>query len=271
MISWVARRWEDDGYRVSHIYGPDESAEADVLIVHVNVSVVPDRYLQFAKRFPVAVNSALIDIRKRTISANLVKREDEYDGPVIVKTDLNYGGIMEELTGRGELRPLSFVQRVKRKLKIKDPSLIRSPKDYLVYQSKKAVPARVFKDPELVVERFVPEKHDDEYYHRRYVFLGDAECNVIWAGRDPINANDEDGHRSWNEPVPPELRKLRLEFGADYGKIDYAIVDGRVEIFDINRTPGGTVHPEHPGDTHAPWVRETVDQLAQGITKWLPA
>lgn len=270
MITWIARRWEESGYHVSHLYGPNEAVEADVLIIHVNVSVVPDDYLRFAERFPAAVNAAFTDIRKRRISTNLVTRDDDYQGPVVIKTDLNFGGLIEtEVDDRLKLPPLSFMQRVRRKLKIKDPSAIRSPDDYLIYDTKNTVPAKTFDDPNLVIERFLPERHGDEYYHRRYVFFGDAECNVTWAGRVPINSCDNDGHRNWTEPVRPELREFRMQLGADYGKIDYVIVDGEVEVFDVNRTPGGSPYDEDP--VYAQWVRETTDQLAKGITTWLPA
>jgi len=270
IIAWMARRWEESGYHVSHLYGPNERVEAGLLIVHVSVSVVPDDYLRFAERFPIAVNASLSDIRKHQISTNLVSRDDDYQGPVVVKTDLNFGGLIEtEVDDRLKLPPLSLMQRLRRKLNIKDPTAIRSPDSYLIYDNKNAVPAKVFDSPYLVVERFIPEQHGDEYYHRRYVFFGDAECNVIWAGTDPINCFDQDGHRSWNEPVPPELRERRIQLGAEYGKIDYVIVDGQVEVFDVNRTPGGSLNDEDPVD--AKWVRETADRLALGINTWLPA
>jgi len=268
MIAWIARRWAEAGYRVSHRYGPSEAVDADLLVVHVSVSVVPDRYLRFAEQFPATVNLSLNDIRKRRISANLVTRDDGYEGPVIVKTDLNFGGVIEEAVGRGKVPPLSFIQRVRRYLKFKDPTAIRSPDSYLIYETKKAVPDNVFDNLDLVAERFLPERHGSEYYHRRYLYFGDAEYNVVWAGNTPLNAFDDDGDRHWIEPVPPELRTYRKQLGADYGKIDYVIVDNRVEIFDVNRTPGGRVDVEDPVD--AQHHRETVDQLARGITGFLP-
>jgi hypothetical protein len=37
--------------------------------------------------------------------------------------------------------------------------------------------------------------------------------------------------------VPDELREMRKSLGFDFGKFDYAIVDGRVVLYDANRTP----------------------------------
>ena len=40
-------------------------------------------------------------------------------------------------------------------------------------------------------------------------------------------------------PVPEQVLRLRHHLGIDYGKIDYAIHNGEVVIYDVNRTPGG--------------------------------
>jgi D-alanine-D-alanine ligase-like ATP-grasp enzyme len=39
------------------------------------------------------------------------------------------------------------------------------------------------------------------------------------------------------EEPPAELLALRRELGLEYGRIDYVIVDGRVVIYDVNKTP----------------------------------
>lgn len=269
LIGWIAKHWLEWGYDVQHVFGPTKSARADLLIVHVDVSVVPDAYLEFAHHFPKTVNLRLRDIRKSRISTNLIGRNDDFEGPVIVKTDLNHGGTPETYVGElPEPSPLTLSQRARRKMGIKDPSAIRDPSNYLTYTSAKAVPRSVFRDSRLVVERFLPEQHGDEYFHRRYTFFGNAERNDIWAGDSAISFWDSNGHRTWTEPVPDELRRRREQMGADYGKIDYVIRDGGVEIFDINKTPAGTVLDPDPDD--AQWVRDTARELAQGITTWLP-
>ena len=37
--------------------------------------------------------------------------------------------------------------------------------------------------------------------------------------------------------MPDELRNIRRDLGFDYGKFDYAIVNDRVVLYDVNRTP----------------------------------
>ena len=65
---------------------------ADLILVHVDLSVVPEKYLAFASRYSIVLNGRLPDIRKSVVSTNLVGMRDSWTGPVIAKSDLNYGG-----------------------------------------------------------------------------------------------------------------------------------------------------------------------------------
>src|SRR6266571_4018349 len=94
-ITFLAEFWRQDGHRVHYLFGTRKFVPADLLLVHVDLSVVPDEYLEFASRYPIALNRAATDIRKSLISANLVRPGDPHSGKVIVKTDLNYGGAPE--------------------------------------------------------------------------------------------------------------------------------------------------------------------------------
>jgi hypothetical protein len=95
MIHDYSAFWREAGHDVVTLYGVDEFVPADALIVHVDLSVVPDEYLEFASRYPVVLNGRVKDIRKRAISRHLVTRGDSYRGPVIVKSDLNFAGASE--------------------------------------------------------------------------------------------------------------------------------------------------------------------------------
>ena len=72
---------------------------ADLVLLHVNLSVVPDEYLELASRYPIVVNGKAKDIRKSTYSTLRVTRDDPYAGPVIVKSNLNYAGVPEAIQG----------------------------------------------------------------------------------------------------------------------------------------------------------------------------
>lgn len=267
MIYHLAQRWKKEGHTVDHLFGLRYSRSADVLILHVDLSCVPEEYLNFANRYPRVINVGLHDIRKRTISKHLLDRDNSYNGPVIVKTDLNHGGAPERRLGvlpRGRL--VSAIRSFKKYLKIESPLSIRKPSDYLVYRNKADVPDSVFCNKALVVEKFQPERHGNEYYQRRYFFLGHAEYNEIHATSVPIHAGDSDDHcdRYWEEVfIPIELRRYRKTLKADYGKIDYVINNGRIVVFDVNRTPSS-------GNTRTDpiariWTQRIVDRLHTGI------
>jgi hypothetical protein len=79
---------------------------------------------------------------------------------------------------------------------------------------------------------------------RTWVFLGDAEeCKIFYANqpivKSPVAVRIEEG------TVPDELREMRRQMGFDFGKFDYGIVDGRVVLYDVNRTPVSRITPQN--------------------------
>lgn len=267
LVSAMAKTWRDWGCEVRHQYGIREVADADVAILHLDLSVVPQAYVDYVACFPAAVNVAMSDIRKRVISKNLVRPGDSYEGAVIVKTDLNHGGTPEVRLGLAPAPELGLATRIKRRLGFKDPQRMVGPQDYRVYPSKDAVPQRVFEDPSLVVERFLGERDGESFVHRRYLFCGDVEVHQAWAGSRAVNFWDHAQDARDADAAPANLRALREEFGADYGKFDYALVDGQAQVFDVNRTPSGWVDDPVPAD--AAWARQVAASLAPGIKRWV--
>jgi hypothetical protein len=62
--------------------------------------------------------------------------------------------------------------------------------------------------------------------------------------------------------IPDDLRRWRRELGFDFGKFDYAIVEGKTVLYDANRTPtAGGIDPE--------LIRERVATLATGLKTFL--
>jgi hypothetical protein len=105
-ISLMAQIWRQDGHDVRFVFGTRDRPPADVILVHVDLSVVPQPYLELAASYPVALNVGAADIRKSVIAPDLrVLAGDGYEGPVIVKSDLNYAGLPERRRGgrRGAL------------------------------------------------------------------------------------------------------------------------------------------------------------------------
>src|SRR6266702_6431602 len=99
-IKFLAEFWRQDGNQVRYLFGIRKFVPADLLLIHVDLSVVPDEYLEFASRYPIALNNGVKDIRKSQISTNLVKQGDAYSGKVIVKTNLNFEGSPEQILRR---------------------------------------------------------------------------------------------------------------------------------------------------------------------------
>ncbi|MGD0769774.1 MAG: hypothetical protein ABSB42_16445 [Tepidisphaeraceae bacterium] len=235
LLHGVCQVWRENGIKVTVLRGVGPRVEADLAILHVDVTVVPDEYIQFMRLYPVAINPTVKDISKRHISANLVHRGDGYEGPVIVKTNRNYGGGREAEMAQQSSWFAKYARALRRRL----PWSLRAELDvweYPIFDSVSQLPRAVWHNPDLIVDRFLPERRDGFYCMRSWIFLGDAEENNLMYANQPI-IKSKVAVRIEEAQVPDELRKMRRELGFDFGKFDYGIVDGRVVLYDANRTP----------------------------------
>lgn len=224
--------WIEDGHTVIVARGCDSVVPGDLVIIHVDLSVVPESYLDIARHYPVALNAGIRDIRKSAISRNLVGPESGWDGPVIVKSDLNCAGLPERhLLGIDRSRPRAWRPG-------EAPIHFGELDGYAVFDHLTEVPERFFSDPGLVVEKFLPEMHDGFYHIRTFHCLGDESDGYLHRSTDPLVKMKNIIGR---EPIAPhpDVLALRREIGLDYGKIDYVIHDGKAVILDINKTTGG--------------------------------
>src|SRR5262249_13183866 len=108
LLGELAQVWQDEGIRVTVQHGTEVIPDADLAILHVDMTVVPDEYLTCIRKYPKTVNAGVADISKRTISRHLVQRGDGYHGPVVVKTNRNYGGIVEATLAFAGLLPREY-------------------------------------------------------------------------------------------------------------------------------------------------------------------
>ncbi len=218
--------WEADGHEVVLLFGVKERVSADLVFVHVDLSVVPDEYLDFAATFPAAVNGKVRSILKSSYSPNLLRPGDAWPGPVIVKSERNHGGTPEAALGLPRLDGSGT-----------HPAFW-SQVDYAVLDHLEEVPDAIFSSPDYVVQRFTPECEDGLFHVRNYQFLGDWHAWSRFAAEDPIVTVET---RAATLPCPPapELMDLRRKLGFDYGKFDYVIHGGEVVLLDINKTTGG--------------------------------
>ncbi len=251
-LSWpyrvwaMGRQWERVGIRVDPVWGIERPIKADLLIAHIDLSYIPDDYWEFMQKFPgPVVNRRVRDIRKRVFSEVLVRPGDGYEGPVIVKTNLNSGGRPERKI-LGEGAPETLMERllgsVRRRAWVERRRLVgaRSLRRYHLFASAGDVPPAVFENPALVVERFVPEIQDGLYLLRTYTFFGDREQGRHFAAAAsfirarPASQPRED---SWDR-VPTDIIKWRKRLGLDYAKMDFVIHEGQPILLDVNTTPG---------------------------------
>jgi hypothetical protein len=258
--------WRERGIEIEILKGTQKIAEADLLIPHLDTTILPRAYIDFFQNYRQVVNRSLHDISKRIISRNLLTREDAYDGPVIVKTDFNSGGISDF---NFEGPRISFSSRRKKrfwsrlfgaKQQAASPNWEKlnclDPADYQVFPSLKEVPEAVFLNKWLVVERFLPEFENGIYYLRVYKFFGDrALCVRVGSPRPIVKQGDIISREEIS--IPDEIVAVRHELGMDFGKFDFVIHQGKMVLFDVNYTPGRLQSQEQ--------MKQNALKLAPGI------
>lgn len=234
-IMHVAKYWQQEAHEVIPVFGTRNSVSADVAILHIDLSMVPQRYIEFADQYPICLNKKAIDIRKTSISSQLLTVHDDYRGQVIVKTNENTGGIPERINSdrweRTRRKLHQFAQR------LQNQALIREPAEYRIYASLADVPSEIFSQPELVVEKFLPERDGEFYCTRAYLFLGTGESCQMTVSRNPV-VSVGNCERLVACDIHPRAIEWRRELGFDYGKFDYVIHDGKAIMLDANKTTG---------------------------------
>jgi hypothetical protein len=234
----MAEQWRALGHEVEFVYGAAGRATADLLVPNVDLTVLPPEYVRYFDAFERVVNRQVIDISKRSFSRLGVRKGDGYSGPVIVKSDLNSGGRPERKAYGKTWRDRKIARWLFRRDAITGfhPRLPVDPARYPVFDSPGDLPRGTLGNPRLHVERFVPERDGDLYCTRSYAFAGTAELAVRTKARVPVVKARGIVDRTEVE-VPDELRAVREELGFDYGKFDYTMFDGELQLLDINRTP----------------------------------
>jgi hypothetical protein len=250
LVAGLFSRWRSKGHEVVVRAGLRELPPADLAILHVDSTVVARDYIDALSRYPKVVNGATLDVSKRRFSENLVGAFDSWSGPVIVKTNANAGAIPE--------RAHAELARMKGQ-KAEGPTIVMTGR-YPIFPSRAEVPPRLALHPELVVEKFLPERCEDGYASRHWVFFGSAErCNRV-TGPHPVVKGRDVLSRS-PVPVPDELREWRRRLGFDFGKFDFVLHEGRPVLLDVNRTP------TLPATLSAILEKE-MEALARGLDGW---
>jgi hypothetical protein len=249
MVYPLARRWRAAGHRVLVHYGAQNPPPGDIAILNLDLTAIPAEYVRMLSRYPQVINGTVLDISKRTFSQDLVGRDSAWRGPVIVKTDANYGGRVDQLL-RSRARKVGALSDIP-----SGPVL----ETYPIFGSIPQVPDQVWTTPGLVVEKFLPERDEAGYYLRIWTFFGDRERSSRYRAAVPvIKSGNVIGRES--APVPEEIRAWRDTLRFDFGKFDYVRCDGRYVLLDANRTPTA------PSGLIRKWrMRASFDLLAEGL------
>jgi hypothetical protein len=247
---WGLRNaWLEMGLEVRVAKGLDALEPADLVIPHVDLTVTPTAYRAALEGMPNVVNRGVYDISKRRVSANLLGPDDPYRGPVIVKTDRNYGGIPELVLAQAQMRRLerllALVPQGPRRppLPPAKPNLFRGT-DYPIFDSLAEVPAQAFLDPNLVVERFLPEREGQTFFLRWYCFIGDRFRSMRVGSPNPLVKLSGMTSLEKGVPVPAEVVAFREKWNLDFGRIDFVIHQGQPIILDVNRTTSDEPPPK---------------------------
>lgn len=253
LVYALAESWRDAGHTVLVHHGTDPPPPGDVAFLNVDLTVVPPAYAALLEHYPKVINGLTLDISKRGYSTQILAPDSDWDGPVIVKTDRNFGGRIDA--------------RLRRRMLAAGltPDIPAGPtmKSYAVLESITKVPANVWRTDGVIVEKFLPEQDRDGYYMRVWVFLGAVDRSFRMRANVPIIKSHHILERE-TVAVPGEIRRWRERLGFDYGKFDYVVRDGRAILIDANRTPGA------PADYATnPEVAAGLALLARGIEDFL--
>ena len=248
-----ARRWEERGHRVIFHRGLGTPPPGDVALLHHDLTVVPEAYLEVARRYERVVNGATADIRKSRYSECLLARGDAWEGQVLIKTEANHGGHVDDALRR-------FALAAGEAPDVAQGTLMDH---YYLCRSMREVPEAIWTQPGVIVEKFIPEEDERGTYVRFWTFFGAEERSNRYRAKVPLVRFSDCIDREPVE-VPGEMRELRARQGFDFGKFDYVKHDGRYYLLDANRTPGAP--DAFASDAE---VKASLDRIAGGIDAFL--
>lgn len=232
-LSRIVDRWRSEGRDVAVVDRPEDLGDAELVVPHLPLTTRPKDVHEALLRRPGVLNARVSDISKRRISRLAVGAS--YDGPVILKSNLNAHGSVEAFLGTA------------------------ANLDYRVYESAAELPREAFDHPDLIVERFEPELEDGLFWLRTWDFLGDREIGFRYSSGHPVARGDRLVWRETLAEVPDDLRRARAELGFDYGSFDYGVAGDSVFLYDVNITP------VFPRSLPAERADALVDALAAGL------
>lgn len=245
LIARLAWHWQRDGVVVES--SASIPADANLGILHIDrTRVDPAQVPPNPAGIPL-LNGRILDISKKRFSVLALGPRSDWDGEVIVKTDLNAYGLPEGARhGGGRARRLRgwLAERSWRLARMLPYA------QYPILGSLREVPDWAWSDPGLIVEKFVPERVGRHYCLRGWVFFGSRSYVFRIFSTHPLVKVGSMTHHEFLPAPPPELEDVRARQGFDFGKFDYVEHDGRPILLDANKTPMVVSGPDSPHLRH---------------------
>jgi hypothetical protein len=253
LVMAFAERWRSRGHEVLVHFGVSTPPPAELAILHIDQTVVPEAYRALLARYPRVLNGRVLDASKSVYSRQAIKRETDWPGHVIVKTEANIGGRPERAARiHAQKEQASWIAP-------ETPHLA----EYPIYASVRTVPEKAWTTPGLLVEKFVPEKDEHGYYLRVWTFFGDRESCSRCRSPEPI-VKSENVVQRVDVPVPDEMRAWRSRLGYDFGKFDFVRHGNEWLLLDANKTPSAPSGTMLTDD-----VRERLGAIADGMASFI--
>lgn len=257
VLSRLTHIWRERG--IESVTGRAYAPDADACVLHIDrTRLTPDQIPVPPEGVPV-INGCVLDISKRRFSTIELHADDDWDGPVIVKTNLNHFGVAERKESgpfrRAMLRIRSNAADISWRMARGLPD-----RTYPVVPSIRKVPGWVWENADYIVEKFVPERDGNLYCLRGWMFLGTASYGWRLLSTHPLVKTGTMVGYDFVTDVPVELIELKKRTQFEFGKFDYVMHDGRPIVLDLNKTP------DYAGDPASPRLRK----LATGIEEFLP-
>jgi len=227
---------EEAGLKVRVLDRLADDDRAPAALMHVDLTEVPQAYRQIGDLYQRTINGRALSIHRHLYSTLRLEAGDSHPGPVVVKTVLNSRG-RPELRWRQYRNGWTRMAHALRKMVTPDYKERLCP-PYRVYASIAEVPAEVWRDERLMVEKFAFASLDLPIVKHRYMFLLGAEVNMRQVYNDVLCAGAKIVSNEVGGAVPDEVRAVREKLNLDFGAIDYFVVDGKGIVVDANKTVG---------------------------------
>lgn len=202
--------------------------------LHIDLTDIPEEFKQVVPLYKFTINGKATTINRRIYSRSMLSEGDSYQGPVIVKTVLNHMGLPELRYKKN--KKLAALLRYKFRRIFDHGFKEKICPSYVIYNSLKKVPAMVWDNTDLIVEKFIPGSLKLPVTKHRYDFFFDCKfitCSVFDSLLcDPLKVVKVE---AINE-LPDEVSSLRNKLNLDFGSIDYFVQKDKAIIIDANKT-----------------------------------